>query len=76
MALSNSRLRLTENTICWFSVIALPQSLKGDDRAVHALAVTYTALPAHFDFEDAFACRFIGNDGDISKFEAGGLVRP
>jgi len=46
------------------------------DRAGHALAITNTPLAANINFEDAFACRFIGNDGDISKFEAGGFVRP
>src|SRR5687767_10997361 len=60
----------------WFRLVALPQPLEGHDRSRHAFAVTYTALPAYFDFEDAFARCFIGNDGNVSEFEAGGLVRP
>ena len=76
MALNNSRWGLAENSIRWLRLVALPQPLKGHDCAGHAFAVTDTALAAHFDFEDAFARCFIGNDGNVSKFEAGGLVRP
>jgi hypothetical protein len=60
----------------WLWLVALPQPLKGHDCAGHTFAVTHTALAAHFDFEDAFARCFIGDDGNVSKFEAGGLVRP
>ena len=65
-----------KNAVGWLEHIALPQPLKGHDCSRHAFAVTYTALPAYFDFEDAFARCFIGDDGNVSKFEAGGLVRP
>jgi hypothetical protein len=69
-------LRFPENAIGGLALGTFLKSLKGQDCTWHALTETNAPLAAHFDFEDAFACRFIGNDGDISKFEASSFIGP
>ena len=78
MVFSNSRwlFDFPKTRSVGFVLLRLTRRSKGRDRAGHAFAIANTAFAANFDFEDAFARRFIGNDGDVSKFEAGGFVRP
>ena len=53
----------------------LSMDIRGYQITEHRRLTNNRGFAASFNFEDAFAGRFIGNDGDVSTFEAGGFVQ-